>query len=829
MLTLLIGYGLSLLAACFLFSDLFWLRDQSFMWHHDAEIPFENTWSIISFFFQGGIQLFDPFDGFNIAYSHLSSGFFTVANVITAFIYMLFYPLYHAPGHAYHDCFSVIFHAVTMCIRTVGGYLLLRRMGLDRLVIVVALVALNTFLSSTMYFGLLTDNLYSYFPLLAYFILNYFEYYRSRDLAAAFFVFVICVANSPFFALGYFYEPVHFLIVSALMMSLLFNRSSMKWRALVQPTLWKRTLAVLGLSALILLPTGMLAKSLSHDYYVANSGINGTEGRIKGIFNSKKYFAPKSETLISPKEMPFKVVDITNDWWEKSWIFWGAGIIGFAMFGLVASRRREKYIFGSVLVLIVLSITALDPSSPLSLAHWINALTNPFAFLLRSYHMPILLMPYVLFVPVALGLQVIHDWAAKGKAVVHWFKRVLLGAGVIALFLTAWDLPVPVKAYAAGVFGLFGCLGVVMWLPLPKRMRMITAGFLMALIVGIDSNALWQYYVKNQYHGRYFCKDDGRHLKPRMFDDFKQDQPLIIEYQNPAIVPWREFVRILPTQTTPAMHSEQNHYGLFYKYVALERFFMEPNIYAPRPLIYKGIFNDMDTIRLLAQNTRSVFLSSEQEGGMVQDLGRHVDRFDFDLNAAVLERRTRFLECQWLLPDNFNPFAATGVFTLDQELLKVILNGETYGPVQGALTAPYQFDVNNIRKGYITVALPLKAETQGKVLQLLYDRSNDMLSVAKNTNDSMRFEFQAGHPGFLKTRLAFDDKWQVNVDGKEVKALKVDKYFLGAQVQEGKHAVELKYWPNAALRWLIALSMVMTFLILGWTIRYAFRSLPIYK
>ncbi len=824
MLTVLISVGLSLLASLFLFSDLFWFHNQSFMWHHDTEIPFENTFNIISFFSQGGVQLFDPFDGFNYAYSHLSSGFYTVANAITAFIYLLFSPFYSEPGQAYHHCFSVVFHAVTMLLRTIGGYCLLNRMRLNRPVMVISLVILNTFLSSTMYFGLLTDNLYSYFPLLAYFIVSYFEHFRARDLAAAFLVFVICVANSPFFALGYFYEPVHFLILSAALIGLIFYRRSIKWHKLGEPMLWIKTAGVLLLAALILLPSGMLSKSLSKDFYVANSGINGTEGRLKSIFNPKKYFSPKSETLIPLKELPFKVVDTTNDWWEKSWIFWGAGIIGLAFFGLVASHRREKYMFGAAMGLIVLSNTALDPSSPLSLAHWINALTNPFAFLLRSYHMPILLMPYLLFVPVALGLQAVWDLSVRIKGHVHWFKSMVLVVGLVLLLKLALTFPEPVRSYAAIVAGLFIGLAVVLIAPLAPKARMVTAAVLMLVIAGIDSNALWKYYVQNQYHGRYFCKDDGRHIKPRIFDDFKQEVPLILEYQDPAMIPWREFVRVFPTQTAPAMHSEQNHYGLFYRYHALERFLLEPNIYAPRPYVYKDLYQDTETIRLLAQDPRSIFLASDVNGGAVQDLGRHLERFELDMRRGKFVTKEGYLQGQWKLPDGFNPFAATGVFTLDQDLMKAAVDGEIYTPVQGALTALRQFDVNNIRKGYLTAALPRGFVVKDKPLLLFYHRSNELLRVRENTLDRMTFDFLASRAGYLKTRIAFNDQWRVTVDGKEVTPVKVDKYFLGVPISQGQHTITWQYGAGSMLRVWIIVSMLLTFLVLAAVLRFSIRS-----
>jgi len=192
-----------------------------FSHHSDPAIPFEGVFSLISHYYHGGIQLWDRFDQMNLNFLHVTSGLYTLANVATVAAYILFVPLFDYPGEAFQNIYTVVFHGSTLLIRTVGGYLLLRRFQLHPLVIFVSLIYLNTLLSSILYLGLLTNCLYSLFPLLIYFILRFFESFRLNDFLGAILFLTLAVANSPAMALGYFYQAVHFFILTCLVVSIL--------------------------------------------------------------------------------------------------------------------------------------------------------------------------------------------------------------------------------------------------------------------------------------------------------------------------------------------------------------------------------------------------------------------------------------------------------------------------------------------------------------------------------------------------------------------------------------------------------------------------------
>ncbi len=823
---IIVGFAASLMACLFLFPDLFFWRNQSFLWHHDTEIPFQNIFALVNHISHGGVGLFDRYDGMNFAYAHLTSGVYTLANVLTALVFYVCSPFMDRPGEAFHHFFSIGFHAITLAIRTIGGYLLLNKFRLHPMVNVISLVIFNTLLSSTMYFGYSTENLYSYFPLLAYFIISFFDSGRLRDAACAVVVMTIAVANSPLFALSYFYQVVHFLIVCALVM-FLWNtvRGQMAWPPRNREWTWGHTLVTAGICALILLPSILLAQSLTHDFYIASSGLGGTEGRVQNMFHPMKYFGPnKHETITPLGEFPFKAIDFTNTWWEKSWVFMGASVVLLSLLGWVCAKSQAKHLFAGTIILTLLANTPLDPKAFTSLSHWINALTNPFSFLIRSYHMSALLMPFVFLPLVGLGLQALwealhqHSDVTRFKRI-PWVMATALGLGIAGAFY----LPFAHKQYALAMILLFiaGCF--LAWNPLlPHRRRYVF--FAALLFFGLEAGMLKAYYDNNQYHGQYFTANDGRHLKPRVFSGFEDTRELLLEYQNPFILPVREFVRTAKSDTTPDMHSYQNHYGLFFHYAPLERYLRAPDIYTPWPLVYQGMEENNRLRAYLAADERQIVLAKgATPDGEHQRLPPVVKQFVFDVKQARVRSMGQWQEYALTLPKDFPSWEATALFTEDRRRFNLRAGESSLLPVQGAIVSPHSFDVNNIKQGYVIFSWGLgEAVPPTATLTLL--QSGDMLDVWRNTSDDLGFTFLAASDGWLVMHQPYDAKWRVSVDGQTVNVKKVNTYFMGVPLNAGEHKILMRYWPNAPLRWLIPLSLLATMAAFAYAIRTGLKE-----
>src|SRR3989344_1957576 len=210
------AFLLSFLAMMIVHPDLLLFKRLSFLYANDTDLPLGSSFALISQFYHGGIQLWDRYDHLNFAYTQLSAGIYTLSNTITAAVYVFFSWLFKYPAEAMHHFHTIVWHGANMLIRTLGGFLLLRRFTQKPWVILLSLVYLNTLLTNAVYQALMTNNLYSYLPLLLFFILKFFDSFSLNDFLVMLVMGVIIVANSPLFALGYFYLVVHYFLIAIL-------------------------------------------------------------------------------------------------------------------------------------------------------------------------------------------------------------------------------------------------------------------------------------------------------------------------------------------------------------------------------------------------------------------------------------------------------------------------------------------------------------------------------------------------------------------------------------------------------------------------------------
>ena len=304
-----------------------------FSQNHDTEVPFLSAFTLISNYYHGGIQLWNPYDQMTYFFHHLGNGLYTIASIITAAAYILLASFFEYPGEAFQSIHPICFHTITILIRTIGGYLLLSRFKVSPILIFASLVYLNTFLVNLNYLGYLTNNLYSFLPLLLYFMLRFFEGFRLNDFLASLIVMTLTVANSPLLALGYFYQAVHFYLLIGLAGAwFLANRPSIKsiYNHIKRATAWKNVGKLFVVSCLclaIMLPYLKMERTLQTDFYIPEAFDEDKDGRMTDKYSIDKYFSkPTMSTMFStfkPSEFLLKSVDFDTNHAYKDWSFLG--------------------------------------------------------------------------------------------------------------------------------------------------------------------------------------------------------------------------------------------------------------------------------------------------------------------------------------------------------------------------------------------------------------------------------------------------------------------------------------------------------------------------
>ncbi|MFA5260981.1 MAG: YfhO family protein [Candidatus Omnitrophota bacterium] len=868
--------AVSLLVLAVTFPELMVYRNRSFMFQHDMGIPFENVFTLVSHYFHGGIQLWDRYDQMSYVYSHLSSGLYTLANLFTAGCYILLSPLFRYPAQAFHSVHAICFYGVTVLIRTLGGYCLLKKFVRDPVVIFISLLYLNTFLASTQY-CVLTANLYSYLPFVLYFLVGFFQDFRLKDFLGFLLLTTITVAASPLLALGYFYQVVHFFIVASLIVSAL----SGGWTRFVARFRKGRTgrnflfvVFALMLCGIMLLPIFRMADVLTRDFYLPGSGLGATEGRIKNMFSVSKYFQVGNSSY-SQGNLWIRSLDFKHNLWRDGWPFIGATALLLSALGLCFSRDNRKYIFLGTIILIVLVNYPRNMASFTSLSHWINALTNPFAFLLRSFHMPALLWPVFLLPLIAWGLEGIKEWVFGPMSLVADKPREASWAaaqGVVLAFIliSSWTLSFPVQAYAlfpAWVFLVLLYAGwkrgswPPLWEELLGRYGAATAGMLLILVFGVDLMA-FSIFIRHDDYSRW-------DLKPRSYSGLKDSQPFILDFQNPRILPLRAYFRADDQKIDPRLYTAQNHYGLFYQFVAMDRPMAPANIYTPVHIGYKDLSEDEDAKSYLRRNPGTiswaaaalpqtqatlgelvksnmdhhVILIDENKGlpaelpviqndvpSLIPEEGQPVvaarkEVLEMPFAQAVKRIDSNGLaEYAFPLPEEFPSSISTTVFSGDRDNTVLSSGERVFKPVQGHLLWPFTFDINNVRNGYLALLLPQDFPVAGATIRLEFSRPAGVQEVWRNEHDHLGLSVRLNRDGWMVFHYPYDEKWRLTVDQKKSPLWRVNKYFIGTPLAKGDHQILLEYWPRTQLRFMIKMSILTVMMSFGLLVIYALRQ-----
>jgi len=804
----------------------------------------------------------------------------------------------------------LLFHSVTCIIRTVGGYVLLRKVVSNKAVLFISLLYLNTILTSFMMMpDIVTEGLYSFLPLLFYYILCFFEDLRLRPFLLAVLVMALGVVSSPLFALGYFYQAVHFFILSCV----IFFLSQRGWRGLdgreVLPRVeFLKNMGLVACCCLIILPYVYWGHSLLHDFYVSGSGLGGTQGGFNNIFNFKGYFNLFNKGFANSFEFLGTSLDYHHNFHTFSWVFMGASSLFLALMGIVLSKDKRKYIFaGSILGVILINNAWFPGNFSLleqyiqyaqqapaafwargmhlhdgwsygflmlsTMAHGINVLTNPFCFLVRSFHMTSLLVPMMLLPLVAMGLESCLCLWQDQRETIHFNRRwglVVFFAVVLLWALSggtqSWSVgdigqaaAQTLKWYILSVAAIFFLLVLIPALKIFNPQKNWVAWMILGSAFVVDFTALMAYV---QFYKTEFTVS----VVPTRLNPSYTRQAVVPDYQNPRLLPWREFFNVQSTPIYPVINSISGMYGAFYQYTPMGRFFLPASIYEPRHISYKDLHPDLEIQQYLAGNPRTVFFADDAFDSryirmadiLRLNLGQRVIAVDqepynnaflkntdhvyippvdlkeriydvsLDWKQARMHKRPEGWEYSFDLPKDFPFYLSTTVFTYDYTSWRLMVGDRILDPIQGKLTAPFTYDVQNVQDRKLTVLLPDQESFQAAI-RLQVKLPGRVLNVWKNTYDDLGLTYEAPKDGWLVFNYPYDEKWELSIDGQQTPISKVNRYFIGSPIKGGEHQILLRYWPQTHLRFLIFISMVLSVICLGGIIYDSIKREPLYR
>jgi len=383
----------------------------------DTERVYMGSFSFLSNIFHGGIQLWNTYDQMPLMFSYMIGDTLSLNNLFVSLGFLVASPFFDSPAEAFYVVASIVPVLVAILFQSIGFFLLLKRFSARLTVLLPCIIIGNTLLSPHILSGLTISATYALFPLLIHFILRFFEHFSVNDALLAFLVMLITAGTNPFHSLGYLYQSVHYFILCGIVWVVVRKYSDMnkaffrkKWR-ISSITLLKIG-SVLLIFVIIMMPLIILIYSNYGDYEFGHQG-----SRMQSVFSFSKYF---TNPVYGAYKMNFPLhsLDFGNNNFGSSWQFIGFSTLFFSCCGLILSGDSRKFVFFGA-VLFIWLINGDRTMNISAIAHFINVLTNPLSFLVRSYHMGVFTLQFFLLPLVVIGLESIISLVEKSSASTH--------------------------------------------------------------------------------------------------------------------------------------------------------------------------------------------------------------------------------------------------------------------------------------------------------------------------------------------------------------------------------------------------------------------------
>lgn len=335
---------------------------------------------------------------------------------------------------------------------------------------------------------------------------------------------------------------------------------------------------------------------------------------------------------------------------------------------------------------------------------------------------------------------------------------------------------------------------------------------------------------------------------------------VVLDFQNPMVLPFRQYYNNDPIGQIPhyVIVNSINQQGVFYRYTNLGKLTLPGSeMHDSRHVSFEPIHEKRWFQDYLERDQRIFFqaqLAIKDSPGVFDEIIKKgldrtiviIDHVPPDqgpyatslpnplpqplnppqpqfhtLKMMLREARTTYedeLAIYWFdLPEGFPKYMTTSIFTRDSNLLKVKMSGKDFVPAQGKLVSPYTFDVQNIARNKLVVALPRKYKwhSDDNIL-FTYAAQNEIgiTHIYQYESDMLEFDYLAKEDGWLVIHYPFDRKWKISIDGIARRVYKANYSFMTLPVREGNQRILIRYWPDTNLRFYIGLSYIVNFMAL---------------
>ena len=700
-----------------------------------------------------------------------------------------------------------------------------------------------------MYMGLNCSTLYSFFSLFAYLLINFFEKVDYKYLYFFIVSFISCVVFDGLVALGYFYQGIHFLILSNLIYFFLTNKKNKNY---FKKFIINFEIKIFIIFLLILL---FLISPWAFLFFdnLKNYSFDMENSRLINPLSINEYFQ-RSASYAPLLELPYRLFDFVKNNWEYSWLFIGFFVYFFIIYGLIFYKNNHKWIYVIFIFFLLMLNFDKDSFFPLNSIHIINSISNPFNFLVRSFHMTSsFLISFALLPLLAFGLKsFIENIYYKKEKILRYKYITIFIFIIIPFFFIILNSSFIIIIY----YILFSSIIILSCLYHTKELKSLSIKlfykvktfdqrikkkfFNVEIIVVLFTFLfLFELFISfNTYFSKYA---NSVNINPYLVEHVDYQKKTNIDFQNPSINVFRHYYSNKKQSNPPGYIQVDpiNNQGLFYRYTNLKKYFDKPTNHQPRHISFEKIYTDDNIKSFLQQNEKLYFftnsicnnLNSCLEDNKLSNLNRdkHLTFDSTELyikDSKSLIKNSNFNIYEFDLPNNLNKTLASTIFTNDKDLLKLKYDNKEFNAVQGKINWEYEFDIRNINENRIFVSIPKNANINLPIIFEYINLNNyHWVNPISVRNDFLEFNYISKEKGRLIFLYPHDNNFSLIINGKKSNLEKID-IFMDIPVQKGTNTIVLKYNQNFIPKILYLITGIFSSVILLSIIIYSFLKKP---
>ncbi len=801
---------------------------------HDTQIPYQAALNAAQSWWGSGVSLWNWYDQVDMAYSHLTTGWWTIPSMLEGVVLAGVDAAVQLNGLEVLRIHAWLWTLLQVLVASFGLVALLRDLGI-RSTIAVPLAALGVgYLTAVSTFYYLTGFIYALIPLLILLTRRMLARPKPKILLTWLLLGLVIVAQSPLFAIGYAFIPVFFFALSTVIVEM-----AIAWRGRCMKAKWRRWFRGLRLgawTAMLRTPSGLvllfsvcllgsalaavyvpLLRSFSANLYVVENRLDNGLWNLDWLRQAVQNGADPTIALQAS----------LNGSASTGWSYWGLMWPALALLGVVLARKRAFLPFAITAGLIFfLQLNTLGPWSlwPLSVpVRTLVFFAYPGSGLFHRATMVTLMLPYLVIPLAAAAIQVATrsrgptGSPARRRTLVFVLAAVAAGLGwSLGQFAPRPYLASTVLALMFIAAMLFG--GLVIFRITNQsatRPAWVLLVVLLLATTGTDVALLRTSWSVPAYFGgsvepRTFTVEEirsGQFVPDYRAVQRKNTAPVVYAGPLPTVDPQSPSLMV-PEDPTAQYFNRQTNSGLFWSANVLGRYGqdqyyqqvhrtlrdytvkgqpLEPASVPPAVTLLGVDVNGACTPhRATLADTLPV-----RTGIALPLAGSHTGANIWHPKAVV------DVEVPW--PTSLPPWR-TNVFALGNGN-QAFANGVPLTPVQGYPTEPFSFDVGNWRNDTLTIAWPADEPLPTTAAIYLTPQTSQAIESLQLQRNTIAARVDSAEPSCFVAFQPWQPGWVALVDGAPAAVEDVEGW-VAVRLSPGAHDISVTYalygrWTDA--------------------------------